>query len=258
LRPSNRNTPYGATVAWGYRPDRAIAVYSCSGCRGLISLSIIPGGNPATKTGTMWVRTWQQCRACELLWCDDCTNDAPGVCPGCAGELWTPDAEGRMRLMFPPLPSVPSAPDAATRTWSEDLRLAVEAGLPVLSGVALRDGLPDLRDGATVQKYLRWLCVLCHLTKADRVIAERISVELDDRYQEVSISMRNFSVALGGVDPYGPRSMNMTGRWADPSDADLMALALRCAWDDFGVTMSPHMAAELAKLDQLLSPATAR
>ena len=58
-------------------------------------------------------------------------------------------------------------------------------------------------------------------------------------------------VVWGGVDPYGPRSMNMTGRWAAASDADLIALALRCAWEEDGVAMQPHVAAELAKLESL-------
>lgn len=237
-----------------------MAVYSCSGCGLLISLSLIPGGNPATKpgtkpstkTGTLWARIWQQCRACELLWCGDCAGVGAG-CPGCAGQLWTPDAEARLQLMFPAPPIVPSAPDAETRTWREDLRLAIEKGLPVLSGVAVDDGLPDLRDPATAQRYLQWLCVLCLVCKSDGVMAEPITVDLDRNYEEVSVSQGNgrYGVALGGVDPYGPRSMKMTGRWADPSDADLIALALRCAWDAFGVEMHPQIAAELEKLELL-------
>jgi hypothetical protein len=227
-----------------------MAVYGCTGCGLLISLSLIPGGNPATKQGTIWARTWQQCRQCEVLWCGDCA-DVGGVCPRCAGQLWTPDADARLRLMFPELPRLPRAPDAETRTWREDLRLAIEKGLPVLSGISLHDGLPDLRDEATAQRYLRWLCVLSWVTKSDVVMGSRISVVLDERAGEVHISIGQVGVVWGGVDPYGPRSMNMTGRWADPSDADLIALALRCAWDEYGVAMEPHVAAELTKLESL-------
>ncbi|HXU01379.1 MAG TPA: hypothetical protein VN903_10320 [Polyangia bacterium] len=234
-----------------------MAVYSCGGCGRLISLSFIPGGNPATKpgtkTGAMFARTWRQCRACERLWCDECAapDAGSGACPDCAGELWTPDAEAKTRLMFPALPRVPKASDAETRTWREDLRLAIEKGLPVLGGVSLRDGLPDLTDGATAQRYLRWVCVLSWVAKADTVLGARISVALDDMYQEVSISMGQVGVAWGGVDPYGPRAMEMSGRWSAPSDADLIALALRCAWEECGGAPQPHVAEELTQLESL-------
>jgi hypothetical protein len=225
-----------------------MAVYSCARCGRLISLSIILGGNPATKMGEdLWAGAWRQCLDCKRLWCDACTKDSQG-CPDCAGALWIPDAEGRMALMFPEPRRVQPAPDANSRTWIGDLRSAMDGGLPVLAGVPVHDGVPDLRDGDTAQKYLRWLCVLCWVTKADGVTGRRISVTIDDRAKHIDVSVGNVGVVLGGTDPYGPRAMNMTGRWADPADADLIALALRCAWEDYGVAMQPYVAKELEEL----------
>jgi hypothetical protein len=153
--------------------------------------------------------------------------------------------------MFPEPRRVEPAPYAGSRTWRGDLQVAVREGLPLLPGVIVHDGIPDLRDRTTAQRYLRWLCVLCWVTKADRIMQRPISIVLDERAQEVHLSLGQVGAISGGMDPYGPRAMNMTGRWADPSDADLIALALRCAWSAYGVDMKPYVAEELEKLASL-------
>lgn len=61
-----------------------MAVIQCGGCERLISVSIIPGGNPVAKEDPQrWSSARWQCAACKVNLCDRCAPSASGACPSC-------------------------------------------------------------------------------------------------------------------------------------------------------------------------------
>jgi hypothetical protein len=144
---------------------------------------------------------------------------------------------------------VAAAPDAYARTWREDLRLAIEEGVPLLEGAKLGDeGLPDLEDRATRRLYSRWLAVRVGTARAETVFQQGVCIGVlwEDGAISIDIPGTQVGCLLGGDDPYGPGALAWTGRWAEPSPADELALALRCscAW-------SHSYDANLARLQEL-------
>lgn len=237
----SRPACHDRAVATG--PGGDVAVYGCRSCRAMISLSLISEGNPAVDETKGWTRQWQQCRGCGALWCAACSTDR---CPECAGELWVPDEEARLELMFPRLPAPPdAAADAASRTWQGDLRCALDEGLPVLARARIVADVPDLLHHDTRQLYLRWLGVLCWVAGARRMIGQQLSVQVDTVLGGVNLMVGRGGTSVGWRDPYGPGAMGHKGRWRSPAPVDLAAFALRCGWEERGSEMKPDVAEEL-------------
>jgi hypothetical protein len=62
-----------------------MTVAICSRCQKLISISLIPGGNPlAASDADNWAATYRQCDTCGQLFCDECGDMTP-LCPECPG-----------------------------------------------------------------------------------------------------------------------------------------------------------------------------
>lgn len=206
-------------------------VFSCRGCGKLISLSIIPGGNPAATDPQRWARVWRRCAACGALFCEPCNPGGASACAACdATEVRTPDADTRLAMYFPPAPPPPElAPDAAERTWQEDLAIAIRDGLPVLPGVrVLASGVPDLAHAPTWERYLRWIAVRSWLLRAEPAMTAHITISVG--YRGVIVVRTGQAISeWGRGDPYGPEAMDCGGRWADPAPEDCLAFALRHA-----------------------------
>lgn len=88
-------------------------VLKCSGwaCDILISVSVVPGGNPAVLAEPeAWATEFSVCEDCKSYFCDRCVNKRLGTpgCPECAGRL----ADGRRR--WEQVGSLPY-PEAITR-----------------------------------------------------------------------------------------------------------------------------------------------
>lgn len=217
-------------------------VFSCDGCKKLISLSVIPGGNPATRDPAVWASIWRMCRECKSLLCEQCNPGGSAPCASCGGDVHVPDAATRLAMYFhSPAPALQSAPDAADRTWQEDLAIAMQAGLPALAGTRLlASGVPDLADAYTRGRYLRWLSVFSWVVRPTEAIAREFEARIDPD-GSVTVDDGRIGCVWGSSDPYGAAAMRFAGRWANPAPEDCLALALRVAWTSQEGQMEGHV-----------------
>lgn len=74
-----------------------MAVAGCCECGKLISLSVIPGGNPVAKE-LGWATSWVACPDCGRARCDSCFALDPR-CPNCPGPRKPPSEESRLRKL---------------------------------------------------------------------------------------------------------------------------------------------------------------
>ena len=61
-----------------------MTVAICNRCSKLISLSLIPEGNPVALKDHHWAATYRSCDVCGQLYCEKCSEITP-LCPGCPG-----------------------------------------------------------------------------------------------------------------------------------------------------------------------------
>jgi hypothetical protein len=60
----------------------------CSKCNRPISISQLPGGNPATKMFPgMFATSYGFCDECHQTYCDECISKNFGKCPGCGRKI---------------------------------------------------------------------------------------------------------------------------------------------------------------------------
>jgi hypothetical protein len=74
-----------------------MAVAGCCACGKLISLSVIPGGNPVAKE-IGWATSWVACPDCARARCGACAALDPR-CPDCPGPPKPPSEESRLRKL---------------------------------------------------------------------------------------------------------------------------------------------------------------
>lgn len=164
---------------------------------------------------------WSTCPCCGAPVCDGC---APAGCPRCGSASAEPDA------------------------WKDDLRVAVAAGLPRIAGSALTDdGLPDLRAPGTRNRYLRRLLVGAWICTPRRAFDGTIWVQITEGVEIAGMFAAGGGAAVFGADdPAGPSVR--PERWREPTLADCVAFALRCASAPSWVPADQRSAA-LAELD---------
>jgi hypothetical protein len=101
-------------------------------CGLLISISDIPGGNPAVQMQPdLWAKAYGRCESCGAIFCDRCISERGGSCPQCgktiqivgeasaaAGSFTAAEpAIGAYQMSDPPEPVVPS-PEPTPVAWS--------------------------------------------------------------------------------------------------------------------------------------------
>ncbi|QDU58818.1 hypothetical protein Pan181_50580 [Aeoliella mucimassa] len=96
-------------------------VFGCSNCSSLISLSLIPGGNPAAE-GDEFARNWRICDRCGSLLCEECAPASETQC-NCGGLLNEPDSDTRMKLYFPKCESLEDLPPSLRRLTTKRERM---------------------------------------------------------------------------------------------------------------------------------------
>ena len=78
-----------------------MAVYTCSKCSALVSLSVIPGGNPvANQDSGSWADSWRLCSECGII-CSQCAPLPELNCPDCDKSLESPTEKTILAMMFP-------------------------------------------------------------------------------------------------------------------------------------------------------------
>lgn len=64
-----------------------MTVMRCAKCPRLISISILPGGNPvALANPEIWAINFGLCLSCRRHYCDRCIRDVE-ICPSCGGNI---------------------------------------------------------------------------------------------------------------------------------------------------------------------------
>ena len=78
-----------------------MAVYGCNGCKRMISVSLIPGGNPAVKENPeLWAQSYQRCGKCEVMYCERCAPLSEEACKQCNSALVAPDTDTTNAMYF--------------------------------------------------------------------------------------------------------------------------------------------------------------
>lgn len=65
-----------------------MTILGCRGCERMISVSIVPGGNPIARANPeMFQLRYGRCERCSGVYCEECIRAAGTQCPRCARSI---------------------------------------------------------------------------------------------------------------------------------------------------------------------------